>query len=111
LYKSVRQYLCGDFYPLTECSLDAPWLAYQFHRGDLDQGFVLIFKRKPSGGSVFKLAPRGLDPGKQYRLTFAPSGEELTAVGDDLAHGREITLSAAPAAMLVKYASAGLARP
>jgi alpha-galactosidase len=111
LYKSVRQYLSGDFYPLTECSLDAPWLAYQFHRSDLDQGFILVFKRKPSGGNVFRLAPRGLDPGKQYRLTFAPSGEEVSATGDELAQGREITLSATPAAMLVKYASAGLARP
>ena len=46
LYKQVRQYLSGDFYPLTDCTLERPWLAYQFHRNDLDGGFALIFKRK-----------------------------------------------------------------
>ena len=77
----------------------------------MDQGFILVFKRKPAGGNVFKLAPRGLNPGKLYALSFAPSGEELTITGDRLAHGREITLPPAPAAMPIKYAAAGLARP
>ena len=38
LYKRVRPYLSGDFYPLTDCTLERPWLAYQFHRNDLNQG-------------------------------------------------------------------------
>jgi alpha-galactosidase len=106
LYKEIRRYLCGDFYPLTECSLDAPWLAYQFHRSDLDEGFLLVFRRKPGGSNTLKLAPCGLDPSKRYTMTFRPSGKELIATGEELARGNEIALPAAPAAMLVKYRSA-----
>ena len=59
LYKRVRPLLSGDFYPLTECTLEQPWLAYQFHRNDLNQGFALIFKRNGIGRRyVCSLPPR-----------------------------------------------------
>ena len=68
LYKRVRPLLSGDFYPLTECTLDKPWLAYQFHRNDLNQGFALIFKRKASEGDAFLFAPKGLEPQSRYAI-------------------------------------------
>ena len=58
LYKRVRPLLSGDFYPLTDCTLEKPWLAYQFHRTDLNRGFALIFKRKAAEGDTFLFAPR-----------------------------------------------------
>jgi alpha-galactosidase len=106
LYKSVRKYLSGDFYPLSDASLDAPWLAYQFHRGDLDEGLVLVFRRKPGDDNVFRLVPRALDPDKRYRMRFASSGAELSASGAELVRGKPVALGMAPAAMLVKYSPA-----
>ncbi len=72
LYKRVRPFLSGDFYPLTDCTLDHRWLAYQFHRNDLGGGFALIFKRKAPGlpGDTFLFAPRGLDPEARYAVSF-----------------------------------------
>ena len=102
-YRQVRPMLCGDFYPLSECSLQAPWLACQFHRNDLDRGFVLVFKRKGDGGDVFRLAPRGLDPGASYSVTFESSGKTAVYKGAQLAAGIELTLARAPDAELAHY--------
>jgi alpha-galactosidase len=112
LYKRVRPYLSGDFYPLTDCTLDRPWLAYQFHRNDLDQGFALIFKRKAvepgvsaSGlaGDTFAFAPRGLDPQAHYAISCQGSGMKAVYTGAELAKGVKLTLKTTPDAELVIY--------
>lgn len=103
LYKRVRPLLSGDFYPLTECTLDRPWLAYQFHRSDTNQGFALIFKREASEGDVFTFAPRGLNPEARFSLTLEASGVKAIHTGADLARGIQIPLKATPAAELVIY--------
>ena len=103
LYKRVRPLLSGDFYPLTECMLDIPWLAYQFHRTDLDQGFALIFKRKATGDDTFQFTPRGLDPTTRYELSFQASGVKTVYTGAELAKGIQLTLKKAPEAELVIY--------
>jgi alpha-galactosidase len=103
LYKRVRPYLSGDFYPLTDCTLDRPWLAYQLHRHDLDGGFALIFKRKASEGDTFAFAPRGLDPQARYVLSCQGSGMSGVYIGAELAKGLAVTLKATPEAELVIY--------
>lgn len=103
LYKSVCPLLSGDFYPLTDCTLDRPWLAYQFHRNDLNQGFALVFKRKASEGDVFTLAPRGLDPAARYALRCEDSGVKIVRTGAELAKGVQLALKATPEAELVIY--------
>jgi len=105
-YKRIRPMLRGDFYPLTECSLNAPWLAYQFHRHDLDRGFVLVFKRTGDGGDVFKLAPRGLIPTTTYSVTFESSGKTTAHTGVELANGVELVVSGSPDAELAVYGRA-----
>ena len=105
-YKRIRPMLRGDFYPLTECSLNAPWLAYQFHHHDLDRGFVLVFKRTGDGGDVFKLAPRGLIPTTTYSVTFESSGKTTAHTGVELANGVELVVSGSPDAELAVYGRA-----
>ena len=92
LYKRVRPLLSGDFYPLTECTLDRPWLAYQFHRNDLNQGFALIFKRTASEGDSFVFAPKGLDPQTRYAISCEGSGLKAVYTGAELAKGIPLTL-------------------
>ena len=113
LYKRVRPYLSGDFYPLTDCTLDRPWLAYQFHRHNLGQGFALIFKRKAVGqpgasapglaGDTFAFAPRGLDPQARYAISCQASGLQAVYTGAQLAKGVTLTLKKTPGAELVIY--------
>ena len=96
LYKHVRPLLSGDFYPLTECTLDKPWLAYQFHRTDLDRGFALIFKRKAAEGDVFLFAPKGLEPHSRYAISCQQSGLKQVYSGAELAKGLRLTLRRHP---------------
>jgi alpha-galactosidase len=103
LYKRIRPLLSGDFYPLTECTLDKPWLAYQFHRTDLDRGFALIFKRKASKGDVFVFAPKGLEPTSRYAIDCQQSGLKAVHTGAELAKGIQLSLKNTPEAEVVIY--------
>ena len=102
LYKKVRGFLAGDFYPLSACTLESPWLAYQFHRRDQDAGFVLVFKRSGSG-DAFKLAPKGLAPAHKYRVDLQSSGKTITGTSAELARGIDLRLGAARDAELAIY--------
>ncbi|MEW6746488.1 MAG: hypothetical protein AB1486_27420 [Planctomycetota bacterium] len=103
LYKRVRPYLSGDFYPLTECELEAPWLAMQFHRHDLDEGLVLLFKRHAGGGDVFELSLRGLEPERRYELHFEAGSDARIESGGALRDGVRVTLHRTPDAELITY--------
>jgi alpha-galactosidase len=109
LYKRVRPFLSGDFYPLTPAPLDGTWLGYQYHRSDLGGGFALVFKRADhpreinSVSDTFKLHLRGLDPQSQYHARFESSHADKTLTGEALAEGIELPLGKAPAAELITY--------
>jgi len=108
LYKRVRPYLSGDYYPLTECSLDAPWLAYQFHgegRGRAADrgGFILVFKRNASAGNSVRLHPRGIGPEDSYAAEFVGSQRRLRLTGAECAKGVPVSLEQTPAAELIHY--------
>jgi alpha-galactosidase len=103
LYKRVRPYLCGDFYPLTDCTLEQPWLAYQFHRHDLGAGLALIFKRTAAQGDTFTFAPRGLDPQGHYAVSFQAGGTKAVSTGAELAKGVQVKVDKTPGAELAIY--------
>jgi hypothetical protein len=109
LYKRVRPFLSGDFYPLTPVPLDGTWLGYQYHRTDLKGGFALVFKRFDapreinSVSDTFNLQLRGLDPQSQYHARFESSQTDKTLTGKVLTKGIELTLGKAPAAELIIY--------
>lgn len=106
-YRSLRNQLQGDFYPLTPCSLDEPYIGYQFHRTDTGNGFALIFRR-PRGvfysvGGKFFVSLRGLEPKQWYRVRLEPEGSERHETGTSLKEGFELLFSEAPAAALIVY--------
>ena len=107
-YKRIRPLLSGDFYPLTPPSVDQPWLGYQFHRSDLDEGVALIFRRgivKPliPVGESLSVSLRGLEPDSRYRLQFEGSGREQIKNGRVLAEAMEIIIRDAPGAEMITY--------
>lgn len=101
LYKQVREGLSGDFYPLSDVALGAAWLAFQFHRRDLDRGFALVYRREATPGNALRLALRGLDPARRYRVTLEGAATALAATGADLAAGVDVAVDRAPGAELV----------
>lgn len=104
-YKQIRPLLSGDFYPLTGCALDAPWIAYQFHRSDLDKGFALAFRRPNAaqGDGVIKVSLKGLDSDAKYRVHLEHAGKDMTLSGTELAKGLDIRVDDRPGAEMVVY--------
>ncbi len=91
-WKRIAPYYLGDFHPLTPYSLgEDVWMAWQFHRPDLDAGLVQVFRRRDSIYESARLPLAGLDVETTYRVT------NLDAPGD--AHvltGRELTEQGLP---------------
>jgi len=104
-FKRLRPLFLGDFYPLTEHSIqDDVWMAYQFHREDLEEGMILAFRRKDNPSPTIHLKLRGLSPSCSYELTFEDSGIKKCETGERLSKkGIELTLEDAPLSGLITY--------
>jgi alpha-galactosidase len=107
-YKEIRPLLHGDFYPLTPCSLQEEWIGYQFHRADLDKGFVLLFRRKVEPGvlpkqSSFTAVLRGLNPQTTYRFHSEAEDRQGTVSGATGANHVQLEVPQAPGARLLLY--------
>jgi alpha-galactosidase len=84
-YKSVRECFYGDYYPLTEYSLSHEnWMAWQFHRDDVAQGLVQVFRRKDSPYQAARFKLHGLEPDADYIVTDRDSKRETTKSGRNL---------------------------
>jgi len=114
-FKMVRPFFYGDYYPLTAHSIkDDVWMAYQFHREDMEQGMFLVFRRPDSPSLSTRLKLRGLCPESNYELTFEDIGVKLsvseiptktgqTFTGEELANSINVTIEDAPGSLLVTY--------
>jgi alpha-galactosidase len=118
-----QPYFTGDYFPLTPWTM-APdqWMAYQFHRADLDAGIVLAFRHAQSPWArfwakvpafrhaqnpraTFRAKLRGLDPRGSYQVTFI--GDDYKPVsrimsGETLAD-LELRLEKPRSSLLVRY--------
>jgi alpha-galactosidase len=106
-FKKVRHFFFGDFYPLTPYSTsDDVWMAYQFHRKDLNAGIVLAFRRSKCQQPTLKVRLRGLSESARYDVEI--SDERLnrktqTMTGKQLAEGIELVAETAPSSLLLIY--------
>jgi alpha-galactosidase len=95
----------GDYYPLTEYSLDPEtWIAWQFHRPAAGRGFVQAFRRAGSDyfGGQFRL--RGLDPDARYTVTNLDLPGSTSWTGRQLLEtGMEVIIRERPGAATVVY--------
>jgi alpha-galactosidase len=103
-YRRVRHLLCGDWYGLTGYSRDeAKWLASQYHRDDLGEGMVLVFRRAKCVEATLRVRLRGLDERAAYRVTSATNGTTRRVPGRELMDALQITLGQAPSSDLITY--------
>jgi alpha-galactosidase len=103
-FRSLRDYLYGDYYPLTPYSTgDDAWAAFQWNRPEAKDGIVLAFRRPlaPQASIVVRLG--GLDGGADYEVSFEDYGITLVRSGRELAEGLTIKIPEAPASLLVRY--------
>lgn len=105
--KENRKYWYGDFYPLTRCSTTADqWIAYQFHRADLQAGLVLAFRRGASNYSALCVQLQAIEPDARYAVTFIDEAGERrqeTLVGRQLCEDLELRLATRESSLVLRY--------
>jgi alpha-galactosidase len=100
-YLKVRPLYTGDFYPLTPHSLDTTsWIAWQFHRADLGEGIVQVFRRPDAASDTLTVKLHGLIPQQRYEIEDLDGGKEVRT-GAELMRGHAITLHEKPAAAVL----------
>jgi alpha-galactosidase len=103
-FKRIRPLFYGDFYPLTPHNTgDDVWMAYQFHREDMKQGMVLVFRRVESKDSSIALRFSGLHPDAQYEVTMEDTGVTQILTGEALSRGMDVAIEDAPGSSLITY--------
>ena len=103
-FKRIRPFFYGDFYPLTPFRIDLDtWLAYQFHKEDLDQGIVLAFRRPECQVATLSVMLWGLSEEATYEVHFEDSGLKRRIKGKELAAGLQLTSESQPGSLLITY--------
>ena len=103
-YLQIRPIFTGDYYPLTAHSLDkTAWIAWQFHRADLNESIVQAFRRPEATSKTLTVKLRGLIPHQRYEIENFDGGKEVRT-GAELMQGLVITLREKPgsAVLLIK---------
>lgn len=104
LYMKVRHLLIGSWYPLLPYSRDKfAWMASQYHRDDLQEGMILVFRHSESPYKTADLALKSLDSEADYTITYTTSGEEHTIKGADLMKGFAVTIPEKRKSELIIY--------
>jgi alpha-galactosidase len=105
-YLKIRPLYTGDYFPLTPHSLDTTsWIAWQFHRADLNEGVIQVFRRPEAASEKITLKLRGLDPQQRYEIENLDGGKEVRT-GAELMRGHAITLRERPAATMLMLKAA-----
>lgn len=101
--RCIAPLLLGDYFPLTPYSLDTTsWIAWQFHRADLNEGVVQAFRRPNAASETLTLNLRGLDAQCRYEIENFDGSKEIRT-GDELMRGYHITLREKPAAAVLVF--------
>lgn len=104
----LKHYWNGDFYPLSEATLDETvWSAYQLALED--SGAVYVFRREKSTQNKMIFRLNAVVPEKQYRLTFTDenytSWEEVIS-GEALLSGLQICIDNPRNSVVITYEEA-----
>jgi alpha-galactosidase len=125
-YREVRHLLVGAWYPLLPCprdlalpgtqQQDEPWLwktdhrlvrhewcGSQFHREDLDEGMLLVFRRPASPYKTVTIRLDGLLPDATYKISSDRTGKTRNLSGAALMREVEITLEEPGTSDLLHY--------
>jgi hypothetical protein len=105
--KRLRKYYCGDYYPLTEASVNTrDWSVVQYHRPLEQEGMFVAFRRPKSPFSSYQLLDaQAIDPAGEYEVMFSRSYEPSKPIqlkGHALLH-LKIEVDESPGSVVVEY--------
>lgn len=103
-WEEIRDDYYGDFYTLTSYSLEPDiWIGWEFFRPENGTGFFQLFNRPASIYDSGMCKLKGLNRGKQYRITDMDTGEHQFFNGTELSDkGCRITFTQAPQSKLFR---------
>ncbi|OHB79000.1 MAG: hypothetical protein A2V98_00240 [Planctomycetes bacterium RBG_16_64_12] len=103
-YLKVRHLLIGDWYPLLPYTTNATeWMASQYHRADLDEGMLLVFRHAESPYPAADVSLHGLDPQATYEFEYQSTGQVTRAKGADLMAALRLELPEKHTSDLIAY--------
>jgi alpha-galactosidase len=103
IYKKLRPYMVGDFYPLfSHSGSEEVWFGYQFHRPDLKAGAAILFRREKSKDAKMVVPLRALDAKRSYEVSFEDTPEKQTMPGATLS-ALPVEIPGAPGSAIVYY--------
>jgi alpha-galactosidase len=103
-YLEVRHLLIGAWYPLLPYSRSpVDWTGMQFHRADLQQGVLLVFRHAGSPYRMADLVLRGLEAEAMYEVVSDSHGTLGLFRGERLMQGLMWTLSEKHSSDLLVY--------
>jgi alpha-galactosidase len=103
-YLKVRHLLIGSWYPLLPYSReDSAWMASQYHRSDLQEGMILVFRHAESPYRTADLALRGLDADSEYVITYARTNQEVVMKGSEMMKSLTVTIPEKHRSELIIY--------
>ncbi|MBN2272512.1 MAG: alpha-galactosidase [Sedimentisphaerales bacterium] len=103
VYKKVRPFMLGDFYPLLPHKPDNNlWFGYQFHRSDMNSGIAILFRRGKNADPEKAVQLKALNPDSAYEVSFEASEKRLILKGKELADFKT-QIPQAPGSLILYY--------
>jgi alpha-galactosidase len=103
MYKKIRPYMLGDFYPLfPHVKSEDAWFGYQFHRADQQAGMAVVFRRAKAAAATTSISLNDIEPAGRYEITWQNS-PEITVVDGARLTSFPVTIDAAPGSAVVYY--------
>lgn len=104
-YRSIQHLLFGDFYPLTDYSLDdTAWMAWQYNRPELGEGLIQAFRRPNAPDEARTFVLKDIDPQAQYELMRLGSRNKRRLSGKELLQqGLAVVISEQPGVAVIKF--------
>jgi hypothetical protein len=103
VYKRIRPFMLGDFYPLFPHKVDNNlWFGYQFHRKDMNSGTAILFRREKNTEPEKAVSLKGLNPNMKYEITYAGSEQKQIVTGTDLTNYK-VKITDTPGSAILYY--------
>ncbi len=84
-YRELRHLLVGDWYPLLPYTTrPTEWMAAQYHRADLGEGMIIVFRHADSPYPTADVSLHGLRPDVVYTVAYESTGETREVKGAEL---------------------------
>jgi len=104
-YLSIRRYFYGDYYPLTEYSVQQDsWMAWQFALPETEEGMIQAFRRPKSPFESGRFKLNGLAPQSRYEVIDRDTDKPKVFTGRELMEkGLWIKIPDQPGAVVITY--------